>query len=179
MNFVKGIFGGITCIWLIPVFFSIHELEEWKILKWYKKYYRNLPDSTNFSVRLHIISFCIISFVLTIVAYYIQIPVIFSLIMIFISVFILLNTIQHIIWTIQIRGYSVGLSTAIICLIITIIVNYSLVIQGYLHPVFYALVILIIGPIIGTIKVNHEMSNEIRNAHLLFIKIEKILKRKK
>jgi len=31
----------INIIWAIPIFFSLHELEEWNILKWYKKHYVN------------------------------------------------------------------------------------------------------------------------------------------
>ncbi len=55
-------------IWIIPVMFSIHEFEEWNILKWYKKYYRNLPASTNTSIRIHIVALSLISFLLTSIA---------------------------------------------------------------------------------------------------------------
>jgi hypothetical protein len=62
MDTAIGYVNPVDLIWALPVFFSVHELEEWNILDWYKKYYKNLPESTNFSIHLHIIAFCLIGF---------------------------------------------------------------------------------------------------------------------
>lgn len=57
-------------IWILPVVFCIHEFEEWNILRWHKKYYTNLPESTNTSIRIHIVVLSIIAFLLTLIAYF-------------------------------------------------------------------------------------------------------------
>src|SRR4030042_2408289 len=96
----------IIIIWALPIFFSLHELEEWNILDWYKKYYFNLPPSTKCSIHLHIVFFCFMGFLLTYLAYLFRETFLFSLIISFLSCFILLNTFQHIVWTFQLKTYS-------------------------------------------------------------------------
>jgi hypothetical protein len=165
-------------IWAIPLFFSIHELEEWNILNWYKKYYINLPPSTNFSIHLHILTFCFLGFLLTLIAYLLHSTFIFSLIVAFLSCFILFNTVQHIIWTIQLKVYSPGLVTALILLCVTVFVNIRLISDDLILLPFYALAVFTILPIIKTVKTKKEMTPEIRRAHTLFISLETLLKRK-
>lgn len=177
MSNLLGFKHVLNYVWLIPIIFSIHEFEEWDILKWYKKYYKNLPESTNTSVRIHIVTLSIASFFLTSLAYILNGTFLYSLIVAFLSAFIFLNVFQHIIWTVQFRAYSPGLITGIISIIVVLFVNIELVQNTHLNPLFYSIIVLTIVPIRGTLRANGEMTAEIRKVHNFFIKIEKILRR--
>ena len=166
----------INFIWAIPAFFSLHELEEWNILDWYKKYYINLPGSTKFSVHIHIIFFCAVGFLLTYIAYLFRESLLFSLILSFLSGFILLNTFQHIVWTIQLKIYSPGLISSLIMLIVAVFVNIILIKNNLIQVPYYALIVLVIIPAFNTFKIKNEMTPEIRRVHIFFIKIENFLR---
>jgi hypothetical protein len=166
----------INFIWAIPIFFSLHELEEWNILDWYKKYYVNLPGSTKFSVHLHIFFFCTVGFLLTYIAYLFRETFLFSLIISFLSGFILLNTFQHIVWTFQLKTYSPGLISSIIMLSVTVFVNIILIRNDMIQILYYALLLVVIIPAINTFKIKNEMTPEIRRVHIFFIKIENFLR---
>jgi hypothetical protein len=166
----------INYVWAIPIFFSIHELEEWNILNWYKKYYTNLPPSTNFSIHLHIITFCIVGFLLTSIAILFQTTFLFSLIICFLSGFFLLNVFQHVVWTIQLKAYSPGLISGLILLAVTVFVNSKLIANSLIQLPFFAIILLAIIPAVKTIKIRNEMTPEIRRVHNLFISFENRLK---
>ncbi|ORC28819.1 hypothetical protein B4O97_18990 [Marispirochaeta aestuarii] len=177
MSNIFGFNNIFNYIWLIPIVFSIHELEEWNILKWYKRYYKNIPESTNTSIRIHIITFCVLSFILTTIAFLMRNTFVLSLIVAFVSAFIYFNVIQHIIWTVQLKAYSVGLLTGIVSIIIVAYVNYSFIVNNLINSVFYIIFILTVIPIIKTFKVNGEMSPEIKKVHEFFIRIEKQIRK--
>ena len=177
MSHILGFNNDLDYIWFIPIIFSIHEIEEWNILKWYKRYYKNLPESTNTSIRIHIVVLSLISFFLTYLAYILNGTFLYSLIVAFMSSFILLNATQHIIWTVQLRAYSPGLITGILSMIVTLFVNIELVQNTHFILLFYALIVFTILPIRGTIRVKGEMTAEVRKVHNFFIKIEKILRK--
>lgn len=166
-------------IWLIPIAFSVHELEEWNILKWYRKYFSNLPDSSNTSIRIHIVTLSLVAFLLTYLARILSGTFAFSLIIAFLSAFILLNFIQHIIWTAQLRAYSPGLLTSCLSVMVVTLVHIELIQSALFSLPFYALVVFTIMPIRETLKVKGEMTPEIRKVHEFFIKIEKMLRRGK
>lgn len=173
MDNILGLTNIICYIWLIPLVFSIHELEEWNILKWYKKYYKNLPESTNTSIHIHIVVLSAFSFLLIFIAYIASGTFLFSLIIAFISSFIFHNFIQHVIWTIQLKTYSPGLATASFCILSTIYVNILLVLNSLIILPFYLFFILFIPSLIGTMKVKGEMTKEIWKVHCFFISVEK------
>jgi hypothetical protein len=175
MGNILGLADTTNYVWIIPLAFSIHEFEEWNILKWYKKYYKNLPGSTNTSIHIHIVSLSILSFLLTFAAYITSGTFLFSLIVAFISSFILYNFIQHIIWTLQLKTYSPGLATASFCVLSVIYVNIQLIQNDRIILLFYLTLIFFIPSLIGTIKVKGEMTKEILRVHYFFIKMEKVL----
>ncbi len=177
MGNLLGFKHVLNYVWFIPIIFSIHEFEEWNILKWYKKYYKNLPESTNTSIRIHIVALSITSFFLTYLAYVLNGTFLYSLLIAFLSAFIFLNVFQHIIWTVQFRAYSPGLITGIISIIVVLFVNIELVLNTHFNRLFYFIIVLTILPIRGTLKVKGEMTAEIRKVHNFFIKTEKILRR--
>ena len=170
-------FNIINFIWIIPAIFFIHELEEWNILKWYKKFYNNIPPSTNFSIRLHIITLGIAGFLLIILVYFLRTTFIFSIIFIYITTFITVNTIQHIIWTIQYKAYSPGLITGIACFIIIFLINILFISNKLVILPFYLIFIIGISPVINTLKSKHEMTPEVLKIHIFFISFEKLLRK--
>ena len=163
-------------IWAIPVFFSLHELEEWNILNWYKKYYVNLPGSTDFSIHLHIIFFSAAGFLLTYIAYQFHQTFLFGIIISFISGFILLNTFQHVVWTLQLKTYSPGLASGIVMFSVMVYVNAVLIRNELIQLPYYAIILLFIKPAINTIRIKNEMTPEIRKVHIFFIKIAELLR---
>lgn len=173
MDYITDWTGLHDFIWVIPLMFSIHEVEEWNILKWYRKYYKNLPDSTNTSIRIHIVVLSLVSMLLTLLADMVPGTALFALITVFMSVFILLNFLQHVIWTIQLRAYSPGLFTGILCILVIAGINGIFVLNGLIAPPFYLMALLIIPSLIGTLKVKGEMTKEVRNVHNFFIRVER------
>lgn len=165
-------------VWLIPLLFGIHEFEEWNILEWYKKYYRNLPESTNTSIHIHIIVFCAVSILLTLAAYAARETFLFSLIVVFLSTFMLLNFLQHIIWTVQLKAYSPGLATAILSMIAIAAVNVLYIRYHLIILPFYCILLLVIPSVIRTMRVKGEMTKDLLAVHHFFIKLEKALRGK-
>lgn len=177
MNNILGVNDPYTYIWILPLLSSIHELEEWNILTWYQKYYKNMPESTNTSIRIHIFAFCAVSFALTAIAYVTRGTFLFSLIIAFLSSFLLFNFIQHIIWTAQFKAYSPGLATGLLNVAGIMYVNMVLIENGMVMVPLYAIVLLFISPIVRTVQAKGEMTTEVRNVHRFFIQVEKSLKR--
>lgn len=175
MDYVTDWIGLRDVIWAIPLMFSIHEAEEWNILKWYRKYYKNLPGSTNTSIRIHIVVLSLVSVLLTLLAVTAPGTVVFALITVFMSVFILLNFLQHVIWTFQLRAYSPGLITGCICILVIICINVLFVLNSIIAVPYYLMTLLIIPSLIGTLKVKGEMTKEVRNVHNFFIRMENAL----
>ena len=176
MNNIFGFRDLHAYIWLIALVFSIHEIEEWNILKWYKRHYKNLPGSTNTSIRIHIVVLIAVSLLLTLLAFLARETFLFSLIVVFISAFILQNFLQHVIWTVQLKAYSTGLVTSILS-VVTVAFVHVLLIQNHLIILtFYAMVLLIIPPLVRTMKVKGEMTKDVLAVHHFFIKVEKAIR---
>ena len=177
MNQIFTVINTINIIWIIPVFFLIHELEEWNILNWYKKFYVDLPPSTNISIRIHIITLSIIAFLLTFIAWISPI-ILRSIIVIYISSFILANTIQHIIWTVQYNAYSPGLLTALFATLVYALINIKLINSELILTPCYLIVLMWVPAIIATVRSKYHMTPDVRRVHTLFIYIESILNKK-
>lgn len=172
--------SGINSVYLQVLFlsfmFALHELEEWNILRWYRKHYKSLPKSTDMSVRIWIIFISILIFALTAIALVlIDNKFVFSFLIVGISAFMLTNIIQHVIWTIQYRDYSVGLSTAILLLAVITYVHFNLINARVINLWFYMLLSYTIVPIVKTMRSPHVMTPEIRGVHNLGIALERLL----
>jgi hypothetical protein len=176
MEMLKLLSNSLDVVWLIPVFFFIHEIEEWNILAWYKKYYANLPNSTNVSIRIHIFALSAIGFLVTILAYLSPI-VIRSFLIIFFSGFILANTVQHSIQTFQHMAYAPGLVTALFCTAACTFANIMLIRMGMMFVPLYIMLLLAVPTILNTIKHKNELTREVRSVHKLFIHTESMLRR--
>ena len=175
MDYITDWAGLRDFIWVIPLMFSIHEVEEWNILKWYRKYYKNLPESTNTSIRIHIVVLSLVSVLLTLLAVMVPGNALFAVITVFMSVFILLNFLQHVICTIQLRAYSPGLFTGIMCIMVITGMNVIFALNGFIALPYYLMTLFIVPSLVGTLKVKGEMTKGVRNVHNFFIRVEKAL----
>jgi hypothetical protein len=117
----------------------------------------------------------LLSFLLTFIADLGAGTLIFSLIVTFLSSFVLLNFLQHVIWTLQFKAYATGLATALLCFLSVIFVNLELIQNGLIHLPFYLITLLTAPPLIGTMKVKGVMTREVQNVHHFFIRAEKTL----
>ncbi len=172
MNQLFSFINSMDLIWIIPVLLFIHELEEWNILTWYKKYFVNLPASTETSVKIHIFTLGVAAFLLTLIARIAPL-IIANILILFLSGFVLTNTIQHIIQTFQYKTYAPGLITGIITVAGCVFVNIILVRDGMIYLPFYAILLLGVPAVINTIKLKHQMTPELRRVHEFFIRVEK------
>ena len=98
-----------TLIKIFPFLFALHEFEEWNILSWHQKYQSNIPDVTDWHLRIIFILFTGIVFAIFYFANklrnrnitaYIVVPVLFLL---------LYNGSVHFYWSIKYVTYSPGL----------------------------------------------------------------------
>jgi len=176
MDTLVGIIPVYLLVLSLPVMFALHEFEEWNILRWYKKHYTGIPESTDRSIRVWIIFISILIFgVSGIALLFVENRIIFSILMVALSAFMITNIIQHVIWTIQYRDYSVGLITAGILLGVVVFVNISLFNAGLINAWFYVLSGYILIPVIKTVKSPHVMTQEIRGIHNIGIKLDTLL----
>lgn len=174
MNHEAPILDVIAMVWLIPVFLSVHELEEWNILSWYRKHFTDLPASTETSIRIHIFTLCAAAVLLTLLAV-VSPPGVAGPIVVFMSGFAATNTAQHLVWTIQHRAYAPGLATGILCTASCVFVNVLWVRHGLIFPPLYLLAAAGIPSVIQTIRLKHRMPQEVRRVHEFFIRIERLL----
>ena len=57
-------------LWLLPLAFALHELEEWNILDWYRQYWTNVDAElmTQRTVRTHLVWSSVLGFLWTVIA---------------------------------------------------------------------------------------------------------------
>jgi len=100
-------------VWLLPVVFSLHELEEWNIMTWYRAEFANPPDTPDVAVRTLLVTFSLLGFLWTAVGCslgtrrttaYVVLP--------FFVPFVLANNLQHIYWQVAFRAYAPGVLTS-------------------------------------------------------------------
>ena len=107
-------------IWLFPTFLLIHELEEWNILVWYKRNFRDHPENkTNRSTRFFLIFISIICFIWTAIATLPRSERIATIIMLPFILIVVQNCLQHIYWQILFKEYAPGIISAVILLLPT------------------------------------------------------------
>ena len=61
-------------------------------------------------------------------------------------------------------------------LIVAVFVDILLVENSMVRIPYYALLVLVIIPAINTVKIQNEMTPEIRRVHIIFVKIENFLR---
>lgn len=161
-----------TIMWIIPIIFFIHEMEEWNILDWYQSTYEIPPPSTKLSCRLWLWGISLCGFLISTIAYAIPNESISAMIILILIVFTTLNGLQHIYWTITFQKYAPGLIGSSIGIIAGSIVTATILIQHLASPYYVIILYLITVPVIvQAIRAKNRLTKIIYRLHLFTIKI--------
>ncbi len=95
-------------IWLVPVVFLFHELEEWNILAWYDAYFVDVPESTDVSIRTWLVAVSIVGFLLTSLTLLFKSETVKAYFMVPLIIVTLGNGLQHLYWTFLFGDYAPG-----------------------------------------------------------------------
>ncbi len=134
----------LSLIWLFPIAFTLHELEEWNIVKWYEQNFVDLPDKTNTSTRFFLVFISTAAFLWTgLAALWGNASLAAYILFAFLSV-VILNCIQHIYWQFYFRTYAPGVITAVFLLLPLIGLLAFRAIAESLVPVWYLALCLLL-----------------------------------
>jgi hypothetical protein len=158
--------------WSIPIILTFHELEEWNILKWYKRHFIDPPPSDNLAVRTWILFCSFIGYLWTYLSILMpnnHVTAFFMGLLILITV---QNAIQHIYWQFLFHAYSPGIIFSTIGLVTGVYVIYKETNEGYLPLwVDFILLIALIPTTIQTIRAKNTMTKSVQNVHHFGIKL--------
>ena len=103
-------------IWLLPLAYSLHEVEEWNILDWYHRHWVNVGTLTETTVRTWLVFSSLAGFAVTAVARIVPARLAAHGILLFFG-FPLLHAFLHIYWVFYFGSYSPGVVTSALLLI--------------------------------------------------------------
>lgn len=129
-------------IWIIPIIFLFHELEEWNMVKWHRENLTGMTYLTNLEARLWLLFSSLIMFVLTAIAFLIPNNTISAILMYLLIDFTLINGLQHIAYVVSSRKYNPGSIFASILGIPADIYIIYIILEDGLLP-YWAVIILL------------------------------------
>lgn len=157
----------LSLMWLFPTALTLHELEEWNIVKWYDQYFVDLPDKTNTSTRFFLVFISVVGFLWTgLAALWGDATVVAYILFSFLAI-VFLNCLQHIYWQFRFRTYAPGIVTSVLLLLPIIgILVYRAVADGIV-PVWYVLILslVVIPGFVETIKAGNRMTQQFIRIH--------------
>lgn len=161
-----------TAMWMIPVIFFIHEMEEWNIYDWYHSTYVTPPPSTKLSMRLWLWAISIWGFCICTIAYVIPNESISAMVILFLIVFTTFNGLQHIYWTIAFHKYAPGVIGSSMGIIAGAIITAGALLQHLISPIYVIVLYLITIPyIVQTVRVKNTLLKTFYRLHCLTIKL--------
>jgi hypothetical protein len=169
----------LSVLWLFPVAFALHEIEEWNIMKWYRRNYADLPPATDRSARTWIVFVSLVGFVWCAVAVLPTSPTVAVFVLLPAIGIALQNALQHVYWLFYFRQYAPGIVTSVLLLIpIGVYIVVRAVRQGY-APIWYVAIwaALILPGLVQTVRAGNQMTPPMRAIHNLGIRLaEKVFK---
>ena len=96
-------------VWLLPVTYAVHELEEWNILSWYPEQFGQVPTDSELVLHTWLIGISLVGFLWTGIGCLLPTPratAIFTLIFFIGAVFG--NALQHVYWQVAFGAYAPG-----------------------------------------------------------------------
>lgn len=152
---------------LIPICFLLHELEEWYILDWYNRFYIDMPDSTNLSVRLWILFISMVGFLLTGLTLLPKSSKITAYLIVPLIVLTIANGLQHVFWIFYFKAYAPG---AFFGGLIGVSLGLYIVIRAIgekLIPFWYPMLFIpyLTKVLISTVEAGNTLSPSIRAIH--------------
>ena len=161
-----------TIMWIVPIIFFIHEMEEWNILDWYHSTYVTPPPSTKLSCRLWLWAISIWGFLMTTIAYVIPNKSISAMVLLFLIVFTTFNGLQHIYWMFAFRKYAPGVIGSSMGIVAGDIITAGILAQHWFSPIYVIGLYLITIPyIIQTIRAKNTLLKTFYRLHILTVKI--------
>ncbi|MEW6184526.1 MAG: HXXEE domain-containing protein [Thermodesulfobacteriota bacterium] len=107
----------IVWLWVFAGTFALHELEEWNILRWYRRNYVDLPPSSDQAVRAWIVLVVLIGCIWCAAATLPGNPVFAAYVFLPAIAVALQNALQHVYWLLYFRQYAPGIVTSLFGLI--------------------------------------------------------------
>lgn len=141
-------------VWLLPIVFMIHELEEWNIKGWYETNFVNPPEVSDAALRIMLLLISLIAFFITAIASSFKSEKLVAYIsLIFFVAAAFSNAVQHLYWQVVWGGYGSGvISAALLVIPVTLLASFIAVRQGLVGRTFlstlYVLPILMLYPVI-------------------------------
>ena len=129
-------------IWALPIFWALHELEEWNILDWYQRHWVNVPDMTDTIVRTWLVFISLVGFVWTGVGAVIpndRLRAVWTLP--FFTVLPFGNALQHIYFVYEFDAYAPGVISAVLLIIPGVLFLTWIALRRGLLPWWYVAII--------------------------------------
>jgi hypothetical protein len=153
-----------TAVWLLPFALALHEIEEWNILKWYHRNFRDLPPKTNTTIRVFLVSLSLFGFMWTGLAMIVDSSTLGAYLISVLAVIVLMNALQHVYWLVAFRDYAPGVITAVLLLIPIVILMGAVAVRQGLLPAWYEclLTVPVILSIVQTMRSGRRLSLMLR-----------------
>lgn len=165
-----------NAMWIIPIIFFLHEMEEWKILDWYHSTYNPPPKSTKLSCRIWLFIISIWFYFMTVISHAIPDKQISAGVLLFLIVFSTFNGIQHVFWQFAFKKYAPGVIFSSLGIVAGAILIAACLFQNLVSPVYVIILYAItIFPLIITFKAGNKCIKLFYGIHNLSLKIVEVL----
>jgi hypothetical protein len=157
-----------SVLWLLPLAFALHEVEEWNITRWEHRHFVGMPpNATDRSARAWIVFISVVAFAWCAVATLPGDATVAAFVFLPAIAFVLMNAFQHVYWSLRFRQYAPGIVTSIVLLIpIGLYLANRAVQQGYV-PIGYAAVwaVPIVAGLVQTVRAGDQVTPVVRAVH--------------
>jgi len=161
MNTALGAVPTRRLVWLLPVAFALHELEEWNIAEWYRRYWTNVdPATVNQRNSWTWLVFAgLFGFLWTALAVRFRNPKLTFHVVLILFIAVFSHSFTHVYWLFSLGTYAPGVVTSIFLIIpITAYVTCRAIRQGLVSPVYIAILLaLTLPPIVWAIRLDNRL----------------------
>jgi len=160
-------FDFLTALWLFPIAVTLHELEEWNIVRWYEQNFVDLPHLTDTGLRAWIVFSSLVGLLWTGIAILPGNPTVAAWVLLLAFVLMGQNALQHIYYLFYFRRNAPGIVTSVLLLIPTIVYLVARAVQQGYVPIWYAilLVVLLIPHLSQTVRARNTMLPSLHAVH--------------
>ncbi len=157
----------LTTLWLFPVAVTVHELEEWNIVQWYRQNFVNLPPLQDRGLRAWILFSSLLAFVWTALAVIPGNPTLAAFVLLLAFVLMLQNALQHVYYLLYFRRFAPGVITAVLLLIPSIGYLTARAVAFAVVPGWYALLLiaLTLPNLVQTVRAGNTMLGSLQAVH--------------
>ncbi len=132
----------LVLVWLFPIAVTIHEFEEWNIVRWYERNFVNLPPLEDRGLRAWIVFSSLLAFAWTALAVLTGSAPLAGFILLLAFALMLQNALQHIFYVVYFRSYAPGVITGVLLLVPIILYLTVRAVSDAIVPGWYALLLI-------------------------------------